>query len=293
MRAVRLRSLAPRLAIAIAVAAAPLAATGCGGSSRARGPEPSSGPDLSPALAPVAWMIGDYTYDGGEEHWVATAGVFYGVGFRADGGFELMILDDDEAPGEGPPDGTLRLYAMPAGAPPTLFTATDDGSGLVFANPAHDDPTSIAYAAGADGLVATVSGPRGTHEIAMTRAVAREAPEAADADRAFAHDTDEDRADGWSRWFADDGAMIRADRRVEGKAAVGAAIAPLLAKADLLWAPVWSRLSADGTLAATVGRARIVEKAAVTWRGSYVTVWRRDPAGWRVIADVGRGENAL
>ena len=38
---------------------------------------------------------------------------------------------------------------------------------------------------------------------------------------------------------------------------------------------------------------RIVEKAAVTWRGSYITLWRRDPAGWRVVVDLGRSENPL
>ena len=48
--------------------------------------------DLSPALAPVRWMVGDWEHPGGREHWVATAGVFYGVGFLADGGFEAMII---------------------------------------------------------------------------------------------------------------------------------------------------------------------------------------------------------
>jgi hypothetical protein len=276
------------------VAVAVLAVAACGGAPPARGPEPQSGPDLSPALAPAAWMLGDWTHDGGEEHWTATAGVFYGVGFAADGGYELMIIDDDEAPGDGPPDGTLRLYAMPGGAVPTLFTAQGDAiDRLVFANPSHDDPTSIAYAGGGDTLTATVTGPRGSFDLAMARGLVREAPEAADADAAFAGDTDVDRAAGWGRWFADDGAMIRLDRRIVGPQAAGDAIAPLLATGDLLWAPVWSRLSPDGKLAATVGRARIVERAAVTWRGSYLTIWRRDPAGWRVLADVGRSENSL
>ena len=47
------------------------------------------------------------------------------------------------------------------------------------------------------------------------------------------------------------------------------------------------------TLAATVGRARIVEHAAVTWRGSYLTIWRNTADGWRVVLDVGRNENTL
>ena len=70
-------------------------------------------------------------------------------------------------------------------------------------------------------------------------------------------------------------------------------MAPLLGSASLLWAPTWSRLSPDGQLAVTVGRARIVEHAAVTWRGSYLTLWRHAPDGWRVVVDVGRDENPL
>lgn len=117
--------------------------------------------------------------------------------------------------------------------------------------------------------------------------------EAEEADLAFARDTDARGVDGWTAWFADDGAMIRGDTRIEGRAAIGEAMAPLLGRADLLWAPVWSRRAPSDKLAVTVGRARIVDKAAVTWRGSYVTLWRRDPTGWRVIVDVGRGENPL
>ena len=118
-------------------------------------------------------------------------------------------------------------------------------------------------------------------------------PEAEAADNAFARDTDAEDVKGWVRWFADDGAMIRGDQRIEGPDAIGAAMAPLLGRASLLWAPVWSRRSSAGKYAVTVGRARIVASAAVTWRGSYITLWRHDPAGWRVVVDVGRGENPL
>ncbi|HVV88268.1 MAG TPA: hypothetical protein VHE35_34740 [Kofleriaceae bacterium] len=270
------------------------AAAACGGAAHPRAPEPESGPDLSPALAPIDWMVGDWAHDGGDEHWVATAGVLYGVAFHPDGSYELMIVDDADRDAEGKPDGKLRLYAMPNGAPPTLFAgANDTPTTVVFANPQHDDPTSITYTTTTGGLTATVAGPHGSQDLELHAVDGTKAPDAEAADLAFAKDTDADRARGWARWFADDGAMIRGDRRLEGPAAAHDAIAPLLASSDLLWAPVWSRASADGKLAVTVGRARIVSHAAVTWRGSYLTLWRHDPAGWRVLADVGRGENPL
>ena len=183
---------------------------------------------------------------------------------------------------------------MPGGAPPTIFTGRSDAIGqVVFENPAHDDPTSIAYASQDEQLVANVIGPESELILAMSPLPVETQPEAEEADLAFARATDARGVDGWTAWFADDGAMIRGDRRIEGRAAIGETMAPLLGRADLLWAPVWSRRAPDDKLAVTVGRARIVDKAAVTWRGSYVTLWRRDPAGWRVIVDVGRGENPL
>lgn len=272
-----------------------IVATACGGTTPPpAGPGPTAGPDLSPALAPVAWMRGDWEHEGGREHWVATAGVFYGVGFGADGSFEVMILDDADEAAEGAPDGTLRLYAMPGGAAETLFTRTNtDANEARFENPQHDDPTAIAYAPADDGLSAVVTGPQGELVIPMSAIGAEDAPDAEAADVAFAADTDRDRADGWVSYFAADGAMMSKGARVEGTEAIRALIAPLLARGDLIWAPVWSRLSPDGRLAATVGRARIVENAAVTWRGSYVTIWRPTAEGWKVVFDVGRSENPL
>lgn len=209
--------------------------TACGGPTSARPPEPASGPELSPARAPIAWMTGDWSHDGGVEHWVAAAGVLYGVDFHADGSYELMIVDDAEQGAEGKPDGTLRLYAMPGGALPTLFTGASDAPKQVqFANPSHDDATAIGYAVASTGLHATVTGPGGDHVIAMPPGAAATAPEAEAADVAFAHDTDADGVEGWDRHFADDGAMLRGDKRIEGHDAIRAAMAPLLGSASLV-----------------------------------------------------------
>lgn len=73
------------------------------------------GPELSPALAPLARWLGDWdASDGpGSEHWVAAAGAIYGVALHGDR-FEVLVVDDGDGPGR--PDGVLRLFAMPDGA---------------------------------------------------------------------------------------------------------------------------------------------------------------------------------
>ncbi|HEX2675512.1 MAG TPA: hypothetical protein VHM19_02700, partial [Polyangiales bacterium] len=95
----------------------------CGGSQPAQKPPaiPTS-PELSPALAPLGWWLGDWQTGGGAcdtvptqphytEHWTAANGAIYGIGFNARG-FEVMIVDD----GEGDvADGVLRFIAMPNG----------------------------------------------------------------------------------------------------------------------------------------------------------------------------------
>lgn len=271
------------------------AACGGGGPSVKR-PEPVSGPDLSPALAPVRWMVGDWEHEGGREHWVAAAGVFYGVAFAADGGFEVMIVDDAPADAEGAPDGTLRLYAMPGGADEVLFTrVAGEGAGLRFENPQHDDPKAIVYEPATGGLVATVIGADADNPMTlpMTEISGEPFPDAEDADRGFAKATDAGGIDGWLAAFAADGAMMRGGKRVEGADAIRGLMGPMLGRGDLLWEPTWSRQSADGNFAATVGRARMVSQARVTWRGSYVTIWRRSAEGWKVVFDTGRGENPL
>src|SRR5262245_30243898 len=120
----------PRPALVVA-ALAPLAsalALACGGSQSPRElrtgssddqvngalPGPPPGPDVTAALAPMQWLVGDWQRDGarGSEHWLANAGVLYGVGFTARG-FEVMLIDD--AGGPGPADGKLRFYAFPGG----------------------------------------------------------------------------------------------------------------------------------------------------------------------------------
>jgi hypothetical protein len=118
------------------------------------------GPDLPATFESVSWIVGDWQRTGGagSEHWVAVAGVLYGVGF-AGTGYEVLILDDAEKP--GPPDGVLRLTAIPGGSQAGVDFALDrqDGQSFTFVNPEHDFPTAITYSRDGDRLTAVLGGP--------------------------------------------------------------------------------------------------------------------------------------
>lgn len=264
---------------------------------------------LTTSLARVDWLLGDWSYaDGsGVEHWVAIGGVLYGVAFvRGDDGadrYEVMIVDDADGRDGGPPDGKLRLYAMPGGAAPVEFAhdrgATADLTTAVFTNPAHDFPTSIVYArTDAISLQATLGGTGGGSVIAMTAQPGAPSPEAEAADRVFAEDTAADGIDGWMRHFAPDAAAVHRDDagalvRSAGADAVRAVFEPLLASGELAWTPRWSRVAPGGRLAATVGDATLTRDGKVAYRGSYVTIWTRTADGpWQVVFDTGRPENS-
>ncbi len=57
-------------------------------------PHPPKQPstELSPALLPLDWWLGDWEGPHGEEHWIAASGAIYGVGLAKDGSFEVMIV---------------------------------------------------------------------------------------------------------------------------------------------------------------------------------------------------------
>ena len=111
------------------------------------------------------------------------------------------------------------------------------------------------------------------------------------ADRAFAQATAENGIEGWLAWFADDGAMTLAGVELRGHAAIREAMTPLLSDpaSRLVWDPVSAEASPDATLGYTTGRYRVVRVPgdSVLSRGTYVTVWRRTPDGWKVVMDIG------
>jgi hypothetical protein len=99
--------------------------------------------ELSPALAPLAWWLGDWdASDGpGGEHWIAAAGAIYGVALHGDR-FEVLIVDDGDGPGR--PDGVLRLFAMPDGARTAEFRQRRIGDGAAtFASTRQSGASSV------------------------------------------------------------------------------------------------------------------------------------------------------
>jgi ketosteroid isomerase-like protein len=64
----------------------------------------------------------------------------------------------------------------------------------------------------------------------------------------------------------------------------------------LTWYPGFARAAASGDLGFTTGPFEVLDTAragAEPGYGHYVTVWRREPAGWRFVLDVGTSHPAL
>jgi ketosteroid isomerase-like protein len=111
------------------------------------------------------------------------------------------------------------------------------------------------------------------------------------ADRAFASATAERGIEGWLEYFADDGAVYRADEIARGRDAIRRVTGPLLADTTvrLVWEPDEAVAAPDGRFGYTSGPYRLVRLAddSMLGHGRYLTVWRRTPEGWKVVADIG------
>jgi hypothetical protein len=256
---------------------------GCGGAKPTSSTSAAVSPELSPALAPLNWWLGDWQSCSGNqlrEHWVAVSGAMYGVGLSAQG-FEVMIVDD----GDGEvADGVLRFIAMPQGASAVEFSQQEVGKGTVtFANPAHDDPKQITYAREGDQLRAVLFGTKFL-KFDFCAAPRQSAPELEAADRAFSADTSARGIEGWMAAFEPQGGMMRRGKRIEG-AQIRETMTGLLSTGKLVWEPVAS--AREGTIGFTVGKATYT--GADSWQSSYVTIWRQQPDGtWKVLFDTGR-----
>ncbi|MGH7568267.1 MAG: YybH family protein [Gemmatimonadales bacterium] len=118
-----------------------------------------------------------------------------------------------------------------------------------------------------------------------------------EADRAFAQATARHRVDGWVAAFAGDGAMFGQGGVVTGHAAIRELMGPLFADTSytLTWEPTAAEVAASGDLGYTVGRSenrrRDARGRVLVGRGSYVTVWKRQPdGGWKVAIDIGNSD---
>jgi len=117
--------------------------------------------------------------------------------------------------------------------------------------------------------------------------------ELAAAEAGFERAVAERKLDGWVETFAPNGMMIQPDGPVVGHEGIRLAMAGAFADSTfrLTWTPDLIGVSDDGTLGYTTGRyerRRVVDGEETAQRGSYFTVWRRQPDGsWLVEADMG------
>ena len=270
-----------------------IASLGCGGSVRVgppvEKPKPLAppSPELSPALLPLSWWLGNWDSESVTEHWTAAGGAIYGVSFDKAGGFDVMVIDDGD--NGAPVDGVLRFIAMPNGSRAVEFRQRHiTVQSAVFANDTHDYPKVITYRRDGDALGAYVSGGDKSERFGFKVSEAKPAPELEAADVAFAADTAARGIDGWVASFEDKGAMMRKGERVEGAAAIAEMMSSVLGAGKLAWAPIASGRSGD--LGFTVGKATYTGATpADGWRSSYITIWHRQPDDkWRVVFDTGR-----
>lgn len=127
------------------------------------------------------------------------------------------------------------------------------------------------------------------------REMGREREALLQADRDFAAATARTGVDAWVDAFTDDGVQFGAGGAViQGHDAIRRRMTPFFADPNLHleWAPTEAR--AGGGLGYTFGRYRVTRRAAgdtasvtVLETGTYLSVWRKGPHGWKVEADIG------
>ena len=120
---------------------------------------------------------------------------------------------------------------------------------------------------------------------------ARVAAEVWAADVAFDADVAQRGLDAWVGWMTED--VFKPDLHgatVQGRAKVRIADARLFADpaGRLRWRPTESGAFSDPRYGWTRGQWEWVNQAGQpSARGSYLTIWRREPEGWRVVVDTG------
>src|SRR5262245_55075140 len=118
-------------------------------------------------------------------------------------------------------------------------------------------------------------------------------------DERFARETASSGAAGWASFFAEDGRMLM-DKGpiIAGRDQIREAMAKSFARPGfaIQWEPTSADVSSAGDLGYTTGRFEVVQsgsdgKPAVTGRGKYVTIWKKQSDGsWKVALDIGNSD---
>lgn len=114
-------------------------------------------------------------------------------------------------------------------------------------------------------------------------------------DRDFDTATAERGVEGWVAYFADNGSMLPATGPpLTGPAAIRQAMAPVFADPSysLRWQPTRADILIPGVLGLTTGRYQSRKKnpegKTLLQRGTYVTLWRKQPDDtWKIVFDTG------
>ena len=115
------------------------------------------------------------------------------------------------------------------------------------------------------------------------------------ADRDFATAFQSRRVEGWVSWFDTAGVQVEPGGTMpRGHDAIRAHMTKTFGDTAsvLTWRPTAAEVSADGTMAYTIGEydfyVRGKDSARTASSGRYLTVWRRQAdSSWKVLADIG------
>ncbi len=212
---------------------------------------------------------------------------FYAV---AAAGVPVIWVFDDTPAELTPEERHLQVYRYHGEQVRHCEEQVDGGEGIIFS--CEDGAGGLRFLANGDALDVeewtASSGPDTTH---LVEADGAPAPALEDADRAFATAVDGTNVDAWVAAFSGDAIQWQRDTMIKGHDAIKTAMTETLGQLDIRWQPTVSRMLVADGLGVTSGTAQYTPAdGSEGFTGTYVTLWRRDPTGWKVLADTGAGD---